>query len=77
MEFQAVQHTIDKLIQWIRSGRLALPDFQRDFVWNPGRVVELLDSVARQWPVGSLLLLSGPQPFGIFFDKRKQVFRPA
>lgn len=65
MEFQAVQHSVDKLIQWIRSGRLALPDFQRDFVWNPGRVVELLDSVARQWPIGSLLLLSGPQPFGI------------
>lgn len=65
MEFQSVQHTIDKLVQWIRSGRLALPDFQRDFVWNPGRVVELLDSVARQWPIGSLLLLSGPQPFGI------------
>ena len=65
MEFQAVQHSVDKLVQWIRSGRLALPDFQRDFVWNPSRVVELLDSVARQWPIGSLLLLSGPQPFGI------------
>jgi len=65
MEFQAVQYTVDKLVQWIRSGRLALPDFQREFVWNPARVVELLDSVARQWPIGSLLLLSGPQPFGV------------
>lgn len=46
-------------------GRLALPDFQRDFVWDPSNVVELLDSVSRQWPIGSLLFLSGPQPFGV------------
>jgi hypothetical protein len=64
MEFQSTQHTIDRLILRIRTGRLGLPDFQRDFVWNPARVVELLDSVARQWPIGSLLLLSGPQKFG-------------
>lgn len=65
MDFQQQSYTIDQLIQRIRTGRLALPDFQRDFVWNPSRVVELLDSVSRQWPIGSLLLLSGPQPFAI------------
>jgi len=65
MEFQTLQYSIDMLVQRVRAGRLALPDFQRDFVWSPSRVVELLDSVARQWPIGSLLLLSGPQPFAI------------
>lgn len=65
MDFQQQSYTIDQLIQRIRTGRLALPDFQRDFVWNPSRVVELLDSISRQWPIGSLLLLSGPQPFAI------------
>lgn len=44
-------------------GKLGLPEFQRDFVWEPKEVVDLLDSVSRQWPIGSLLLLSGPQPF--------------
>lgn len=63
MDFQSSQYTIDFIIQRIRAGRLALPDFQREFVWNPARVVELLDSIARQWPIGSLLLLNGPQPF--------------
>ncbi|WP_161965254.1 DUF262 domain-containing protein [Ornithinimicrobium cerasi] len=47
------------------SGGLALPEFQREFVWDPNQVVELLDSVARGWPIGSLLILEGPQPFGI------------
>lgn len=63
MNFQQVRHTIDYVVQRVRTGRLALPDFQRDFVWNPSQVVELLDSVSKQWPIGSLLLLSGPQPF--------------
>lgn len=63
MDFQQARFSIDLLIKRIRTGRLALPDFQRDFVWNPSQVAELLDSVARQWPIGSLLLLTGPQPF--------------
>lgn len=63
MDFQSVDYTIDTLLQRIRTSRLALPDFQREFVWKPNEVVELLDSVAKQWPIGSLLLLSGPQPF--------------
>lgn len=63
MEFKSVDYSIDTLLQRIRTSRLALPDFQREFVWKPNEVVELLDSVARQWPIGSLLLLSGPQPF--------------
>lgn len=65
MDYQSTQYTVDLLIQRIRTGRLALPDFQREFVWNPSKVVDLLDSVARRWPIGSLLLLSGPQPFAI------------
>ncbi len=63
MNFQQVRHPIDYIIHRVRTGRLALPDFQRDFVWTPGQVVELLDSISREWPIGSLLLLSGPQPF--------------
>lgn len=63
MDYQQSKYTIDNLIQRIRAGKLALPDFQRDFVWEPKEVVDLLDSVSRQWPIGSLLLLSGPQPF--------------
>lgn len=63
MDFQQAQYAIDLLVKRIRTGRLALPDFQRDFVWSPSQVVELLDSVAREWPIGSLLLLSGPTQF--------------
>ena len=63
MDFQQSRYSIDTLVQKVRSGKLALPNFQRDFVWEPREVVDLLDSVSRQWPIGSLLLLSGPQLF--------------
>jgi hypothetical protein len=63
MNVQQVNHQIDYFIQRIRTGRIALPDFQRDFVWKPSQVVELLDSISKQWPIGSLLMLNGPQPF--------------
>ena len=61
MQFQQVQYSVDTIVNRINSGRMALPEFQRDFIWSPSQVVELLDSVARQWPIGSLLLLAGPQ----------------
>lgn len=63
MEFQTPSYTIDQIVKWIDTGRLALPEFQRDFVWPPGKVADLLDSVSRGWPVGSVLILEGPQPF--------------
>lgn len=42
---------------------MALPEFQRPFVWEPSDVLDLLDSVSNGWPIGSLLTLEGPQPF--------------
>lgn len=42
---------------------LGLPDFQRDFVWGPPRVVDLIQSIAREWPIGSILLLEGASGF--------------
>ena len=32
-----------------------LPDFQRDFVWEPGATQELIVSIAKNYPAGSLL----------------------
>ena len=34
---------------------MALPDFQRDFVWQPAQTQALIVSLARSFPAGSLL----------------------
>lgn len=46
--------------QMVARGTLAMPDFQRDFVWEPSHVVDFLESVADSWPTGSLLFLEAP-----------------
>ena len=45
------------LLDDIHSRDLALPDFQRDFVWDPVATEELLESIFSEFPTGSLLLM--------------------
>jgi uncharacterized protein with ParB-like and HNH nuclease domain len=43
------------LLAEIHSCTMVLPDFQRDFVWEPGATQELIVSIANNYPAGSLL----------------------
>jgi len=52
---------IDELARRILSGDILLPKFQREFVWDQKQIVKLLDSVARGFPIGSVLLLQSRQ----------------
>ena len=45
----------DDLLNLIHTREMALPDFQRDFVWQPGQTKWLLSSLAKSFPAGSLL----------------------
>lgn len=60
-------HSIDKnlseLLAWIDKGELAIPDFQRSFVWPAGNTAELVASIASDFPAGSLLLLENNDQF--------------
>src|SRR5436305_7079046 len=50
-----VIHLID-LLKWAREGRLRVPRFQRDFVWRRQDIVDLFDSISKQYPIGTLFL---------------------
>jgi len=43
------------LLAEINNRTTALPDFQRDFVWEPGATQELIVSIASNYPAGSIL----------------------
>jgi len=43
------------LLTEIHTRTMALPDFQRDFVWEPGATQELIVSIANNYPAGSIL----------------------
>ncbi len=47
---------IDNIINRIKSGDIRIPAFQRSFVWKQNQVIELLDSIVSNFPIGSVLL---------------------
>src|SRR5262245_27697682 len=50
---------LERLLDEAESGTIALPDFQREFVWSTQMVRSLLATVFRGWPIGTLLLTRG------------------
>lgn len=51
-----VDISINDLVEMIRSGQLRLPEMQRRYVWRATRVRDLLDSLYRGYPSGSILV---------------------
>ncbi|SEC36722.1 hypothetical protein SAMN05192540_2994 [Maribacter dokdonensis] len=47
---------IDRLRSKIIEGNIKIPPFQREFVWKQEQVIELLDSIIKDYPIGSILL---------------------
>jgi len=47
---------ITTILDQIDLGSMALPEFQRGYVWNRDQVRELMQSLYRRYPVGSLLV---------------------
>ena len=45
----------ESIVKSAQQGEYAVPEFQRTFVWTPPKVLEFVDSLARNYPVGSIL----------------------
>lgn len=52
---------LKELLYQIHNRDTVLPDFQRDFVWDPGMTTELIISIAENYPAGSLLRIRNTQ----------------
>jgi hypothetical protein len=48
--------TVEELVTMIERGELRLPEMQRRYVWRSTRVRDLLDSLYRNYPSGSILV---------------------
>jgi hypothetical protein len=64
--FQVHPHSLNWLLKTIHEGQLALPDFQRDFVWDARATEALIESISAEFPAGSLL----------FMPYRDKTFKP-
>src|ERR1700751_5155553 len=56
--FDANPRAVSWLMTHVEEKKLALPDFQRDFVWDPADVRDLLVSIMCRFPAGALLNLA-------------------
>ncbi len=55
-ELSSTAEKIDRLIKKIDSGDIRIPAFQRSYVWKQNQIIDLLDSIIANYPIGSILL---------------------
>ncbi len=70
-----LEDTPTKQLSWllgqIHEREMTLPDFQRDFVWDPAATQELIISVANNYPAGSLLAIRNASDTHSYFAARE------
>lgn len=57
MGFQTPQFKLEDCLKYATSGRIQLPDFQRDYKWEDERIRQLLVTVLKGHPMGVIMLL--------------------
>lgn len=50
-----------QLASRVREGDIVLPEFQRPFVWKRRQILDLMDSIYKNYPIGSLLVWESTQ----------------
>lgn len=51
---------LDQILNFIKSGEIAIPEIQRPFVWKPKQVRDLIDSLYNGYPIGYLIISQNP-----------------
>jgi hypothetical protein len=65
--FKTHPASLKDLMRDCHEGKLQLPDFQRGWVWDQDRIIDLLASISEGFPVGALMTLdaSGEVAFAV------------
>lgn len=59
-KYTVLQHQVETLLSWIKSGEIAIPEIQRPFVWKAKKVRDLIDSLYKGYPVGYIITWQNP-----------------
>ena len=57
LSFEPDRQSLESILADCHSGVIQIPEFQREWVWDEDRIVSLLDSVLREFPIGTLMTL--------------------
>lgn len=55
--FDSTKEMLSDILRAIAEGKVQLPDFQRGWVWDDERIQSLLGSIAKAFPIGTLMML--------------------
>ncbi len=59
-KYTASNIAIEQILNFIKSGEIAIPEIQRPFVWKPKQVRDLIDSLFTGYPTGYLIISQSP-----------------
>ncbi len=59
-KYSVNQYLVESLLNWVKSGEIAIPEIQRPFVWSATRVRDLMDSLYQGYPVGYVIAWRNP-----------------
>ena len=59
-KYNASNIAIEQILNFIKSGEIAIPEIQRPFVWKPKQVRDLIDSLYIGYPTGYLIISQSP-----------------
>lgn len=65
------------LMNDIELGRVRLPPFQREFVWNPPKVISLMDSIYKGFPIGSFFYWKADRKYVTLFRDIESLSLPS
>jgi hypothetical protein len=67
---------LGRLVDELKKGRFVIPDFQRDFEWEPWDVLDLIKSIFLDYYIGTLLLWKGSEKnYGILSCENIYAFK--
>ena len=55
--FDSTKHSLHDLLTDIETGKIQLPDFQRDWIWDSWRIRSLIASISLSFPIGTVMTL--------------------
>jgi hypothetical protein len=62
--------SLETLLRDCAAGKLQLPDFQRSWVWGEDRILSLIASISRAFPIGALMTLRSGNGTTAMFARR-------
>jgi len=71
-DIEPLPKNIQYFVDSIKQGTMKIPDFQREYVWDQTQILELLDSIYCDYPIGTVLVwasnerLNSPRNIGGF-----------